>query len=216
MQRRQLMKQGAALTALALLGLPAAHAAVDASAPDQLIRQLSTEVLDTLQNDKAYASGDINKVMQLVDQKVMPYVDFERTTGLAVGRAWRQATPEQKKALSESFKQLLVRTYAGALTQVKDVRFNFLPFRPEADQPNKAVVKTQVIQAKGGDPIQLDYALERKDGGAWKIYDLNVVGVWLVENYRNTFAQEVNKSGLDGLIKSLQTKNAELSGGKAS
>ncbi|WP_051378928.1 MlaC/ttg2D family ABC transporter substrate-binding protein [Derxia gummosa] len=215
MQRRDFIQHTAALAAALSLGLPAARAADATGAPDALIRQLSTEVLGALQSDKAYQSGDIGKIMQLVDRSVMPYVDFERTTGLAVGRAWRQATPEQKKALSENFKQLLVRTYAGALSQVKDVKFNFLPFRADPDQPNKAIVKTQVIQAKGGDPIQLDYALERKDGAAWKIYDLNVLGVWLVENYRNTFAQEVNKSGIDGLIKSLESKNAELSGGKA-
>jgi len=215
MQRRDLIKQGALLAAALMLGPTfTARAADDGAGPEQLIRQLSSEVLDALQSDKAYQSGDINKVMTLVDQKVMPHVDFERTTGLAVGRAWRQATPEQKKALTENFKQLLVRTYAGALNQVRDVRFNFLPYRA-APEDTEVTVRTQVIQAKGGDPIQLDYRLQ-KQGAVWKIYDLNVVGVWLVENYRNTFAQEVNKSGIDGLIKSLQTKNAELSGGKAS
>ncbi|HKX44289.1 MAG TPA: ABC transporter substrate-binding protein, partial [Burkholderiaceae bacterium] len=146
----------------------------------------------------------VNKVIALVDQKVMPYVDFQRMTSAAVGRYWRQATPEQQKALQEQFKLLLVRTYSGALAQVQDQTVDLKPMRASPDD-KEVVVRTEV---KGrGDPIQLDYRLEQTSNG-WKIYDVNVLGVWLVENYRNSFAQEIGANGVDGLIKKLTERNS--------
>ncbi len=197
------------LSAAALVFGAAAVRAADAQAPDALIKQVSSDVLDTIKADKSIQTGDVNKVMALVDAKVMPYVNFQRMTSSAVGRYWRQATPEQQKRLQDEFKVLLVRTYSGALSQVKDQTIQLKPMRGSADD-NEVVVKTEVRSAKG-DPIQLDYRLEKTPGG-WKIYDVNVLGVWLVENYRNSFAQEIGAKGIDGLISALAEKNKAAGG----
>ena len=191
----------ASLAAL-VFGAVGAHAA-DAQAPDALIKQVSTDVLDTIKADKTIKTGDVNKVMALVDTKVMPHVNFQRMTSSAVGRYWRQATPDQQKRLQEEFKVLLVRTYAGALAQVQDQTVTLKPMRGGAED-SEVVVRTEV-RGKG-DPIQLDYRLEKSPAG-WKIYDVNVMGVWLVENYRNSFAQEIGAKGIDGLISALAEKN---------
>ncbi len=173
------------------------------STPDALIKQVSTEVIDTIKGDKTLQNGDVSKIISLVDAKVMPHVNFQRMTAAAVGRNWRTATPEQQKRLQEEFKTLLVRTYAGALTQVKDQTVQLKPLRAAAED-TEVVVRTEV---KGkGEPIQLDYRLEKTDA-AWKIYDVNVLGVWLVEQYRNQFAQDINSSGIDGLITKLAERN---------
>ena len=185
---------------------PAANAAPDpSSAPDELVRKLSTEVLDSIKADKSLQSGDFAKLQQLVDDKILPYVNFEKMTQLAVGRGWRQATPEQRQALSREFRTLLVRTYAGAMSQVREHQVKMLPFRPT--NPDDVVVRTQIV-APRGDPIQLDYRLDKATGN-WKIYDVNVLGVWLVENYKNSFASEINQGGIDGLIKSLSQRNKQ-------
>lgn len=180
------------------------------TAPDALIKQVSTEVLDAVKADKSIKTGDVQKIIALVDAKVMPHVNFQRMTSSAVGRYWRQATPEQQKRLQEEFKVLLVRTYSGALAQVKDQTVQLKPSRPSAD-PNEVVVKTEIRGQ--GDPIQLDYRLE-KSSGDWKIYDVNVLGVWLVENYRNSFAQEIGANGIDGLINKLAERNKSASAAK--
>ena len=173
------------------------------STPDALIKQVSTEVIDTIKGDKTLQSGDASKIISLVDAKVMPHVNFQRMTAAAVGRNWRTATPEQQKRLQEEFKTLLVRTYAGALTQVKDQTVQLKPMRAAAED-TEVVVRTEV---KGkGEPIQLDYRLEKVDA-AWKIYDVNVLGVWLVEQYRNQFAQDISSGGIDGLITKLAERN---------
>ncbi|WP_377160131.1 phospholipid-binding protein MlaC [Roseateles sp. UC29_93] len=192
-----------AIVSIAALS-PLASFAADSSAPDQLIRDLSIETLDAVKGDKAIQGGDVNKIMQLVDSKVMPHVDFQRITATAVGRFWRQATPEQKQRLQDEFKTLLVRTYAGALTQVKDQTIAMKPMRA-APEDKEVIVRTE-IRGKG-DPIQLDYRLEKLDSG-WKIYDVNVLGIWLADQYKNSFAQEINAKGIDGLIKSLAERNA--------
>ncbi|MDH0867609.1 ABC transporter substrate-binding protein [Mitsuaria sp. GD03876] len=198
--KRLLMK---ALVSIAALS-PLASFAADGSAPDQLIKQLSIETLDAVKGDKSIQGGDVSKIMQLVDTKVMPHVDFQRITATAVGRFWRQATPEQKQRLQDEFKTLLVRTYAGALTQVKDQTIAMKPMRA-APEDTEVIVRTE-IRGKG-DPIQLDYRLEKTDAG-WKIYDVNVLGIWLADQYKNSFAQEINAKGIDGLIKSLAERNA--------
>lgn len=177
--------------------------AADATAPDQLIRQLSVEVLDAVKSDKAIQGGDVQKVIVLVDAKIMPHVNFQRMTASAVGRFWRQATPEQRQRLQDEFKSLLVRTYAGALTQVKDQTIAMKPLRAAAEDTD-VVVRTEV-RGKG-EPIQLDYRLEKTDQG-WRIYDVNVLGIWLADQYRNSFAQEINAKGIDGLIKALAERN---------
>ena len=195
------------LAALSLT-LSVGAASAQASAPaaggaDALIKQVSTEVIDTVKADKAIQSGDVSKIIALVDAKVMPHVNFQRMTASAVGRHWRAATPEQQKRLQDEFKVLIVRTYAGALTQVKDQTVQLKPFRAAAED-SEVVVRTEV-RGKG-EPIQLDYRLEKATGG-WKIYDVNVLGVWLVEQYKSSFAQEIGSGGVDGLIAKLAERN---------
>jgi phospholipid transport system substrate-binding protein len=179
--------------------------AADTSAPDLLIRQLSLETLEAVKSDKAIQAGDMQKIIALVDTKLMPNVNFQRMTSSAVGRFWRQATPDQQKRLQDEFKTLLVRTYAGALREVKDQSIALKPLRASPDD-TEVVVKTE-IRGKG-EPIQLDYRLE-KTGAVWRIYDINVLGIWLADQYRNSFAQEIGANGIDGLIKSLADKNAK-------
>ncbi|MFZ4479943.1 MAG: MlaC/ttg2D family ABC transporter substrate-binding protein [Rhodoferax sp.] len=186
-----------------LLAIPATAAD---EAADAMIKRLSTDVLESIRTDKAIQSGDVARIVALVDGKIMPNVNFQRMTAAAVGPAWRQASPEQQKRLQEEFKVLLVRTYAGALTQVSDQTIFVKPMRAEA-QDKEVVVRTEV---KGrGDAIQLDYRLEKTpgEGAGWKIYNLNVLGAWLVETYRSDFAQQINAKGLDGLIASLSERN---------
>ena len=187
----------------AMLLLPAA-VAFAAEAPEVLIERLSNEVLERIRNDKDLQAGDFAKVSGFVDTIVMPHVDFKRMTALAVGRNWRSATPEQQQRLMNEFRVLLIRTYSGALSGVKDRSVRMKPMR-SAPEDTQVIVRSQVIQPRA-DPLQLDYRLEKTDG-AWKIYDVNVLGVWLVETYRNQFAQEVSAGGIDGLIKSLSDKN---------
>lgn len=174
-----------------------------AEAPDALVKRLSTEVLDTIKADPAIQGGDMSRIIALVDSKIMPNVNFTRMTSSAVGRYWRQATPEQQQRLQAEFKTLLVRTYSGALGEVRDQTLSFKPMRMRPED-TEVVVRSEVRGR--GDPIQLDYRLE-KAGDSWKIYDLNVLGVWLVETYRTQFAQEIGAKGIDGLIASLAERN---------
>lgn len=206
MNRRFLGQLAVSLVAVfAATGALVAHAADEA--PDALVKRLSTDVLSSIKADKSIQAGDISKIVALVDSKIMPNVNFQRMTASAVGPAWRQATPEQQQKLQDEFKTLLVRTYSGALAQVSsDQTIAVQPLRAGADDTD-VVVRTQV---KGsGDPIQLDYRLEKTpgQGAGWKIYNLNVMGVWLVETYRSQFAQEINARGIDGLIAKLAQLN---------
>jgi phospholipid transport system substrate-binding protein len=189
--------------ALTLTALPAFSAD---EAADAMIQRLSTEVLDSIKGDGAIKAGDLSKVIALVDSKIMPNVNFQRMTASSVGPSWRQATPEQQKRLQEEYKILLVRTYAGALAQVSDQVVVVKPLR-SSPEDKELIVKTEVRGR--GDPIQLDYRLEKtpNQGAGWKIYNLNILGVWLVETYRSQFAQEVNAKGLDGLIATLTERN---------
>jgi phospholipid transport system substrate-binding protein len=178
-----------------------------AVAPDEFIRTLSTQIIDRIKADTDLRNGDLRKLSQFVDETVLPNVNFERMTALAVGRNWRQATPEQQKQLMTEFRALLTRTYAGALSSVKDQSVRVKPMRAGADDTD-VIVRSEIVQSRG-EPIQLDYRLE-KAGGGWRIYDLNVVGVWLVETYRNQFSQEISAKGIDGLIKSLADRNKQF------
>ncbi|MFT4242930.1 MAG: ABC transporter substrate-binding protein [Acidovorax sp.] len=193
------------LATAAAWGLSSAALAAD-EAPDALIKRLSTDVLTTIKSDKALRSGDVDRIVALVDKTVMPNVNFRRMTAAAVGPGWRQATPEQQKRLQDEFKVLLVRTYAGALAQVNDQTIQVKPLRA-APEDKDVLVRTEIVGR--GDPVQLDYRLEKTpgDGAGWKIYNLNVLGVWLVETYRGQFAQEINAKGIDGLIETLAARN---------
>jgi phospholipid transport system substrate-binding protein len=187
-----------------LLPLLLAAAPARAVEPDALVRQITTEVVDAVKADPLIQKGDIGRVVALVDQKILPNLNFDRMTASAVGRFWRSASAEQKQRLTTEFKTLLVRTYAGALSQVKDQTVQLKPMRSNPSD-TEVVVRTEV---KGkGEAIQLDYRLE-KAGDSWKIYDVNVLGVWLVSQYQSQFAQEINANGLDGLITKLAERNA--------
>ena len=175
-------------------------------APEVLIKRLSDETLGAIKSDSSLKTGDVARIMALVDSKIMPNVNFQRMTAAAVGPGWRQATPEQQKRLQEEFKTLLVRTYSGALAQVDDQTVAIKPQR-SAPSDTEVVVRTEIRGR--GDPIQLEYRLEKTpgQGAGWKIYNLNVLGVWLVETYRSQFAQEINTKGMDGLIATLTERN---------
>ena len=185
----------------AMLFAPAAHAADET--PDGLIKRVSTEVLDNIKSDKSVQAGDMSKVMALVESQIMPNVNFNRMTASAVGRSWRQATPEQQKKLQDEFKTLLIRTYSGALAQVRDQTITVKPLRAAAGD-TEVVVRSEIIGR--GDPVPLDYRMEKTSTG-WKIYDLNVLNIWLVETYRTQFAQEISAKGIDGLIAALSERN---------
>lgn len=187
------------------LALPWWVSAVQAQpeAPEALIQRVAGEVFDAVKRDAAIRNGDLARITQLVDTLLMPHVNFERMTASAVGRFWRQATPEQRQRLQAEFKTLLVRTYSGALTQIRDQTLVVKPSRVAAGA-TEVVVRSE-IRGKG-EPIQLDYRLEQTPAG-WKVYDLNVMGVWLVETYRTQFAQEINAKGIDGLIAALAERN---------
>ena len=192
-----------ALGAACAFGLGGAAQAADEAA-DAFIKRVSSDILEAIKADKSIHNGDVNKIIVLVDQRVMPNVNFLRMTASAVGPGWRQATPEQQKRLQEEFKILLVRTYSGALGQVSDQTIAVKPLRAAADD-KEVLVRTEV-RGKG-DPIQLDYRVEKTSDGAWKVYNMNVMGIWLVENYKTQFAQEINAKGVDGLIASLADRN---------
>ena len=200
--KRRLFAHIAAVLAVATLGLSTVAHANDES-PDALIKRLSDDVMSSIKADKSLQAGQTSAIMKLVDSKVMPNVNFQRMTASAVGPAWRQATPEQQKRLQDEFKTLLIRTYSGALAQVNDQVITVKPQRGAATD-NEVVVRTEVRGR--GDPVQLDYRLEKTATG-WKIYNLNVLGVWLVETYRSQFAQEINAKGIDGLIATLTERN---------
>ena len=173
------------------------------TAPDALVKDVTEEVLTIVRADKDIQSGNTKKAIELVEAKVLPHFNFARMTQLAMARDWRQASPAQQKTLVDEFRTLLVRTYSKALTEYKKQTIEYKPFKM---QPNDTDVKVRTeIKQAGGKPIQLDYYLEKQQG--WKVYDIEVGGISLVTNYREFFATEVRNGGIDGLIKSLQTKN---------
>ena len=204
--KRRFFSRLAASLVLGYASLGVSWAQATDEAPDALVRRLSVDVLETIKADKSIQAGDTAKVVTLVETKILPHINFERMTASAVGPSWRQATADQKKRLQDEFKTLLVRTYSGALTQVSDQTIMVKPLRANADD-KELVVRTEV---RGhGDPIQLDYRLEKTpgQGAGWKIFNLNVLGVWLVDTYRSQFAQEINAKGIDGLIATLAERN---------
>jgi phospholipid transport system substrate-binding protein len=200
----------AATTAATATAVAARTSVASAQAPEEFIKAITADVLSTVKSDKAIQSGDIRKVVQIVDTKIMPHVNFLRMTASAVGRGWRQATPDQRARLQEEFKTLLIYTYAGAAAQIKD---QTVEFKPSRSRPDDTEVIVRSIVRNKGEPIQLDYRLE-KAGDGWKVYDVNVMGAWLVQTYQSSFAQEVNASGIDGLIAKLVERNKQLAAKK--
>ncbi len=196
-----------AVAALLFAGYAAAQ-----EAPDVLIKRISEDVMATAKSDKEIQSGNPRRIQQVVDEKILPYVDFQRMTALAAGRYWRDATPDQQKQLTHEFRSLLMYTYSGAISQIRDQKLEYRPLRADPAD-TEVIVNTQVIQPRG-EPIQLSYRLAKSAGG-WKIYDVNVLGAWLVETYKGSFAAEISKSGIDGLIKTLADKNKKLAASSA-
>ena len=192
------------LLAFAAFGLPA-HAGPQA--PDAFMQQLSNELMEVVRKDPAVKSADMQKLANLVDIRVLPNVNFQRMTASAVGPAWRKATPEQQKRLQEEFKMLLVRSYAGALSQAKESHTIVVKGFKGSAEDNEVVVRSEI--RGGNERIPLDYRLEKNPvaPGGWMIYNFNVLGVWLVDNYRTQFAQEINAKGVDGLIATLAERN---------
>lgn len=185
----------------------AAPAPATNEAPDQLVKRVSTDVIDSVKADKDIQGGNTRKIMDLVNSKILPYVDAQKMTQQAAGRYWRQATPEQQKQLSDEFRSLLVYTYSGALAQIKNETVDFKPFR--ADPSDTDVEVQSQVNMPRGEPITLNYRLSKTPQG-WKIYDINVLGAWLVQTYASTFASEISKGGIDGLIKKLHDRNEQL------
>ena len=201
----KLIKQLIATATLAIATSSVAMA--QGEAPDALVKRISADVIDTAKSDKDIQAGNQKRVMDLVESKILPYVDFQRMTALAAGRHWREATPEQQKQLSNEFRTLLIFTYSGALSQVKNETVEFKPLR--ADPADQEVEVRSVVNMARGEPVTLNYRLAKSPQG-WKIFDINVMGAWLVETYKGTFATEIGKSGIDGLIKALAERNKKL------
>lgn len=188
----------------------ATTASLQDEGPQALIERLSVDVLKTIRADAQLRSGDIARISALVDETVMPHVNFRRMTSAAVGPQWRQATPEQREALQGAFKALLIRSYAGALAQVTDQRVQLKPLRM-AEGDTDVLVRGEIVGR--GEPVPLDFRLEKREGvQGWKIYNFNVMGLWMVEAYRTQFAQEINKGGIEGLLQALQNmqSNAQV------
>lgn len=183
----------------------------DTSTPDGLIKTLVDDVMATVRADKDMQAGSIPKITALIEQKIMPNANFQKTTQIAMGRNWNKATPEQQKQIVEEFKMLLIRTYAGAIAQIRDQSVQFKPYRGAPDDTD-ATVRTQVINK--GEPIQMDYRLEKTAQG-WKVYDINVLGAWLTEAYKGSFNTIAGQQGIEGVIKTLQDRNRQLANAKS-
>ena len=188
------------LACVACVALPA----FAEEAPDALVKRVSQEALSVIKTDPGVQAGDQQHIRDLIETKIAPYFDIDRMTALAMGRSYRQATPEQKKRLAEEFKSLLIRTYSNALNQYRDQSIDYKPLRAEPNASD-VTVRTEVVRP-GQTPVQIDYSMEKTPSG-WKAYDVIVGGVSLVTNYRDEFTQQVQQGGMDGLIKTLAAKN---------
>ena len=195
---------------LLISGAVFAQAPDQATAPDALIKMVVSDVMASVKSDPDIQKGNIPKIVDLVEKKIVPYTDMRRTTEMAMGPNWKKATPEQQNQLVLEFKNLLIRTYSGALSQLRDQTVQFKALRAAPDD-KEVVVKTVVLGR--GDPVPLDYRLEKTDKG-WKVYDINIMGAWLVEAYRNQFSNQISQNGIDGLVKFLQDRNKQLANAK--
>ena len=209
MQRRELL--AASLLAAAFGAAPAA--AADADDPWGWVVRISNEILDAIRADEKLHSGDADALRALVDRQVMPSVDFTMMTRMTVGPKWRQATKEDRARLMTGFERLLIRVYAGALANIKDHRCELRPTRSRK-LADELVVRT-LLKSAGQPDIGLDYRIYRNKAGEWKIVDVNVEGIWMVENYRSQFASTLNQDGIPGLIRLLEEKGEELAGRNA-
>ena len=199
-----------ALSIFLFSGISFAQTPDTATPPDALIKMVVTDVMASVKADPEIQKGSIPKIVELVEKKIVPYTDMRRTTEMAMGPNWKKASAEQQAQLTTEFKNLLIRTYSGALSQLRDQTVQFKTLRAAPDD-KEVVVKTVVLGR--GDPVPLDYRLEKTDKG-WKVYDMNIMGVWLVEAYRNQFANQISQNGIEGLVKFLQDRNKQLASAK--
>jgi phospholipid transport system substrate-binding protein len=195
------------LLALVLVTAGLQPAAAAPLPPDKLVKQTIEEVLDIIRSDQKIQSGDVIRIAEVMEQKIAPHFDFPRMTRLAVGRAWRQATPEQRRDLVEQFRLLLIRSYASAFTMYKVIFVEYQPLNAASDD-NHVIVGTLIRLPGGAQPITVDYDISLRDG-AWKVFDVRIGGASLIINYRNVFAQEIQRGGIDGLLNSLIQKNTQ-------
>ena len=192
------------------VGQAYAQSAPDSNTPDGLIKIIVADVITSIKSDPEIQKGNIPRVVDLVEKKIVPHTDMRRTTQLAMGKNWSKASPEQQNQLIMEFKNLLIRTYSGALSQLRDQTVQYKPLRA-AHGDTDVIVRTVVVGK--ADPIPLDYRLEKTNDG-WKVYDINIMGAWLIEAYRNQFTNQISQNGVDGLIRFLQERNAMLAGKK--
>ena len=210
MQKRFALVVSSMVSSLFLMVGTALAQAPDQSTPDGLIKTVVSDVMACVKSDPEIQKGNIPRIVDLVEKKIVPYTDMRRTTEMAMGPNWKKATPEQQAQLVSEFKNLLIRTYSGALSQLRDQTVQFKALRAAPDD-QEVVVKTVVLGR--GDPVPLDYRLEKTANG-WRVYDMNIMGVWLVEAYRNQFANQISQNGIDGLVKFLQERNKQLAAAK--
>ncbi len=202
------MKRIFAIALFAVPMLAVWPAQAQETAPDALAKRVTDEVIAVLRADKDIQAGNTKKVLDLVEAKIVPHFNFSRMTRLAVGAPWRQASAAQQQSLTNEFRTLLVNTYTTAFTQYRDQVIEYRPFKMASGDPD-VVVRSLIKQKTGADPIDINYSMEKVDG-AWKVYDVVIAGVSLVQNYRSTFASEIQKGGVDGLIAALSAKNKAL------
>jgi phospholipid transport system substrate-binding protein len=210
MQKQLALVVSSVVSSLFLVAGAAFAQAPDQSTPDGLIKTVVSDVMASVKSDPEIQKGNIPRIVDLVEKKIVPYTDMRRTTEMAMGPNWKKATPEQQAQLVSEFKNLLIRTYSGALSQLRDQTVQFKALRAAPDD-QEVVVKTVVLGR--GDPVPLDYRLEKTANG-WRVYDMNIMGVWLVEAYRNQFANQISQNGIDGLVKFLQERNKQLAAAK--
>ena len=210
MQKQFALVVASVLSSLFLVAGMALAQTPDQSTPDGLIKTVVSDVMASVKSDPEIQKGSIPRIVDLVEKKIVPYTDMRRTTEMAMGPNWKKASPEQQTQLVSEFKSLLIRTYSGALSQLRDQTVQFKALRAAPDD-KEVVVKTVVLGR--GDPVPLDYRLEKTANG-WKVYDMNIMGVWLVEAYRNQFANQISQNGIEGLIKFLQERNKQLAATK--
>ena len=199
MLMRKMLKLFAGLSMIAFM-----QVAVAETAPDELVKNTANEILTIVKEDKEIQAGNIARITALAEEKILPNFNFDRVSRMVLGKHWRTASPEQKAAFKKEFRDLLIRTYASALSKYQNQTIEFKPMRMQPGD-KEVTVRSEVLQP-GGQPIAVDYSLE-KSGNSWKVYDIVIEGVSLVTNYRGQFSEEVKRSGLDGLIQRLSEKN---------
>lgn len=201
----------ATILALGVLSFPDRVLAQES--PDEMVKRITEEVMEIARTDRGIQTGNRKRIYELVEAEILPHLDFERATARTLGPHWRRATPEQRQRLTEEFRALMIHTYAGALSQVGDQKLEFMPMRRQPTD-NEAEVHFRVRQPRGGEPVRVSYRMYKSPDG-WKVYDVNVLGVWLSEAYRSSFASEISRGGIDGLIRTLSEKNKKLATGRA-